>query len=291
MLVVVPVIEQHRARKSRVQLLRGILYRTGKAQIPAVFRHIAETSVVAAGDYHELRRIPAVYLRDRRRPHPSAGDGVPVDIQDHLYGGVFLQRRPDRCFASVIGSGVAGVVVNSPVMQHRDTVIRQLLRQGFADPYHVVLGIPGAARVAAVVICTLIRLVAFRRVRVDYKHLRLRRIPLYRKLRRSGPGGEDTVCGIRRAVPHKPSAGQLYVVVPLISAETLPDYHAALGALCRAVNSVAEIQNIPGNHPGGILLRRAVLSGFRGFLCRLICFRKGSGFQGLSCMVGGGFLR
>ena len=76
-------------------------------------------------------------------------DGVPMDIQDKLDGRVLGESRLDGGQRPVIGPGVAGVVVEGPVVEDRDARLLQLLRHDIPGGDHVVAAV-GAAVVAGV---------------------------------------------------------------------------------------------------------------------------------------------
>ena len=228
MLIVVPVVEQYRSGKPGIQLLSRALYHARQPEILKIFRHIAESSVIAAGYHHELRGVPAVYLRHRSGPAAvRRGYRVPVEVDYNLYRRVFLERGAYRNFAAVVRAGVRRVVVYRAVVQHGYPVFCELLCERVPDPGHVVVRVAGTERVFCVVVAALVRLVALCGVRVDYQHLRLLHVRRYHYVRLGLCGCGQLLGAVGGAVPHHSPAREVYVVVADVIAVVLPVYRTA----------------------------------------------------------------
>ena len=120
-LIVKPVAEQHRAGEAGVHALHGPLPRRRNPQVLPPVRQLNGGAVVAPADDHHLGGLPPVYGAHRGHPGAVLGlDGVPVHIQHHLDAGVLRQILLHHGPAVGIAAGVAGVVVQSLVVQGVD---------------------------------------------------------------------------------------------------------------------------------------------------------------------------
>src|SRR5699024_9015768 len=126
-------------------------------------------AIVAAADQHDLGSLPPVHRHHRSHPGAVRLDGVPVDIQHDLDAGVLgqilLHYRP----AVVVAAGVAGVVVQSLIVEGVDS--RRVEGVGDDPPHrtHIVggVGVPGG--VGGIVPETLRHPVALGGVGVHYQ--------------------------------------------------------------------------------------------------------------------------
>ena len=95
---------------------------------------------VGAHDQHHLRRLPfadgavdgylaAVFVQGR----------VPVDVNDHADGGVFLQIAADDRRRPFVGVVIARHVVEGRVVEGRDAVVVEPPGQSLSHPHHVVI--------------------------------------------------------------------------------------------------------------------------------------------------------
>ena len=102
------------------------------------------TAVAAHHQGHLGRRAGAVHGGHHLvlAPLPVL-DGVPVDVQDKVDGGILGQIALDGRQGAVIGSGVGGIVVQRPVMEDGDARLSKDLRHHIPHLYHVVAGVRG----------------------------------------------------------------------------------------------------------------------------------------------------
>ena len=96
-----------------------------------------EPALVGPGHKHQLGRLLSVHLGDGLVIFSGGADGVAVDIDHQLNGGIFLQPGIDILQRPAVGAVVGGIIVQRLAVDGGDPPLIQQIRDALAHCQHI----------------------------------------------------------------------------------------------------------------------------------------------------------
>ena len=172
--VVFALREQDGTHQSRIHRFAGLLQSYRKAQILLPVGEVFDLALLRPGDYHDLRRLFAVYLCGRLYLAAVAQMyRVAVYVKHDLNRRVFLEIRLDIDFRMIICAGIFSVVYLR-VVNYFVSGFFEHLCNFVADAHHVSAFVLSASGVAVSVESAVEHFIALGSVRVENEHGGLR---------------------------------------------------------------------------------------------------------------------
>ena len=172
MLVIALLHQGHRAHQRGVRGADRVLQVQSQGQVGAPVG-VVQPAVVGAHQQHDLACADPGFLRHGLVDHAVCAQGVPVHVDDHGDAGVLLQIALHRRAGALVGAGIAGVVIDLPVVDHVQPRLLEKRRQFVTDTDNVVVRILGAVGVAGLIAVQPGRGVGFAGMGMDDENLGL----------------------------------------------------------------------------------------------------------------------
>ena len=142
--LVIPVgYELHRPHQARILTAHRLLQVQRKPQV-LLLVGMLKAARVASDEYHDLGGANAVLIGLGLIGDLIRAQSVPVQVDDDPDTGIIGKISLNGLAAPVIRAGVAGIIVNSRIMYHVQTVALKYLRELVAYPYYIIISIQRA---------------------------------------------------------------------------------------------------------------------------------------------------